>query len=144
MKYIKLLIVGLCVILMVNGCGGGLKDKPGIGFIPKITEAKMTNVNTSASSNKTGDQITFDVKAEDDDQNMKTLWITVFSVDNSVTPSSGPDPIALPAQTTQIMPYTGLGPYELTELPGNYSVNLQIEDTRGNKSDAFTLGLTIE
>ena len=134
MKYIKLSIVGLCVVLMASGCSGG-KGHPGIGFIPKIKNAIMVNVKDSTSS------FTFSIQAEDQDLNMKTLWVTEYHPAGSKTPYNGPNSFPLPKQSSEVMTYYQIGPITLTlsEPVGGYRIDLQIEDASGNKSDVFSL-----
>jgi hypothetical protein len=145
MKYIKLSIVGLCFILMTTGCNAG-KGHPGVGFIPKITDAIMVDVkdSTSPSSFTSGDQVTLSVKAEDQDQNMKTLWITEYSSADSKTPYDGPTLITLPKQNSEVITYSQIGPITLSGPTGNYRLDLQIEDTRGNKTDVFIINFSLE
>ena len=137
MKYIKLSIVGLCVILMANGCSGG-KGHPGIGFIPKIINAIMVNVKDSTSS------FTFSIQAEDQDLNMKTLWVTEYSPADSETPYNGPNSFPLPKQSNQEMTYTQIGPITLSGPAGGYRMDLQIEDASGNKTDVFNINFTLD
>jgi hypothetical protein len=142
MKYIRLSVAGLCIILIAQGCNPS-KGHPGIGFFPKITEAVMVNVNTTGTF-KFGDQVTFSVQAEDEDLNMKTLWVTVYTSADSENPFDGPYEIALPKQTSDTMTYSDLGPITLSEPVGNYTMNLQIEDARGNETSVFTISFNIE
>jgi hypothetical protein len=143
MKYVKLSIIGLCVILMANGCSGG-KGNPGIGFIPKIIDAQMSNVKSFTSIFTAGDQVTFTVAAEDQDLNMKTLWVTEYSVAESEIPYNGPNEITLPKQSSQSITYSEIGPITLSGTSGVYRMDFQIEDARGNKSDVYSVGFTLE
>ena len=143
MKYIKLSIVALCVILMANGCSAG-KGHPGIGFFPKLTDALMANVEDSANTYTAGDQVTFTVEAEDQDLNMKTLWVTVYSSADSETPYNGPYEIALPNQSSQSMTYSKIGQITLSGSAGYYSMALQIEDASGNKTAVLSISFTLD
>ena len=141
MRYIKLSIVGLCVVLMASGCSGG-KGHPGIGYIPKLKYAIMVNVKDSTSSFTTGDQATFSVQAIDQDLNMKTLWVTEYSLADPETPYNGPDSFPLPKQSSQDMTYTQIGPRTLSGPAGRYSMDLQIAS--GNKTDVYSIGFTLD
>jgi hypothetical protein len=143
MKYIQLSIIGLCVILMANGCSGG-KARPGVGFFPKIINATMVNVDNTAGTFTAGDRVAFSVEAQDEDLNMKTLWVTEYSSDDLDTPFVPPYEIALPTQSSQDMTYTDLGQIPLTGPAGTYTMNLQIEDATGNKTDVYTIGFTLK
>jgi hypothetical protein len=143
MKYIKLSIVGLCVILMANGCNAG-KGHPGVGFIPKIKDARMINVKDSASTYTAGDQVTFSVQAEDQDLNMKTLWVTEYHPTGSETPYDGPNSIILPKQSSESMTYSQLGPITLSGPTGDYKMDIQIEDASGNKTNVFSINFTLD
>ena len=142
MKYIKLSIVGLCVMLMASGCSGG-KGHPGIGFIPKIKDAKMFNIKDTTSSFTSGDQATFSVRAEDKDQNMKTLWVTEYSSAASETPYDGPTSFPLPKQSSETMTYYQIGSITLSGPAGQYRMDIQIEDASGNKTDVFSIDFTL-
>jgi hypothetical protein len=142
MKYIKISIVGLCVILLANGCSGS-KGHPGVGFIPRIRAAQMDNANGSGILFKSGDQAIFGVIAEDTDQNMKTLWYTDYQVD-SATPYNGPNPITLPKQTSESMTYSQLGPITLSGPAGRYRMDIQIEDASGNKTDVTSIDFNLQ
>ena len=143
MKYIKLSIVGLCVIFMASGCSGG-KGHPGIGFIPKIKDAIMVNVKDSTSLFTTGDQATFSVQAIDQDLNMKTLWVTEYSSADSETPYNGPNSFPLPKQSNQEMTYNQIGSITLSGPAGQYRMDIQIEDASGNKTDVFNINFTLD
>ena len=84
MKILKIIIAGLSLILIIYGCSNG-PNIGGVGWIPIFTDIHMLNVNdptnpVEASTFGIGDHASFDIDAEDDDLNMKTLWVTEYLV----------------------------------------------------------------
>ncbi len=129
----------------------GCNDKPttsgGIGFFPTIDQMQILNNNDPsnpvlAGTFKTGDNICFNMQAEDNDQNMKTLWYTVYLTATD-TIFSGPEAIELSKQNQANMLYYKIGSMQLTEPAGVYSIDFEIEDEMGNRSKVYIIELTV-
>jgi hypothetical protein len=142
MKYIKLSIIGLCFVLMAIGCDSG-KGHPGVGYVPKIKEAQLVNVKEASTSFTYGDEATVNIQASDDNQDLQTLWVTEYYSADSTNPYNGPNPVTLPKQTSQIMAYSLVCPISLSGPPGDYMMDIQLEDASGNKSNVYNLSYTI-
>jgi hypothetical protein len=148
MKYITLFIIGLSIMLFSQGCNNGPLTSGGAGFFPKIDQVQMVNINDPSnpilvSLFKTGDNICFNMQAEDNDQNMKTLWLSVYLADTE-TIISGPEAITLPKQDKENMVYTQIGSMKLTETTGEYRIDFEVEDETGNRSGVYALLLTVQ
>jgi hypothetical protein len=151
MNHLKLFVSGLCIILISHGCGGG-GVTGGVGFIPTISTSDLLNFNDPSNpkiTNKftSGDnKVGFDIEADDGDLDMKTLLVTFYDITDPETPIQLADTIAinLPKQTAVDVTYSNIGPINISEPAGNYKVNLQIEDARGNKSATVFIPFTME
>jgi hypothetical protein len=141
MKYIKLLIVGVCVILIANGCRGG-KAQPGGGFIPRITDVQTLNIADTSGRFTSDDQLSFTITADDEDLDMKTLFVTEYL--NSETPYYGPIEIPLPNQISNVMTYSNIGPITISGPSGDYRLDFQIEDARGNISNSLSITIPLQ
>jgi hypothetical protein len=148
MNYLKLFLAGLFIILFSHGCGdSGVTG--GVGFIPRITYCTLVNVSNpgkpfAAASFIYGDHVGFDIAAEDNDLDMKTLWLTFYDI-TLETPIviEGPTDVALPKQTAAGVSYSATDLFTLTEPAGKYEVDVWIEDARGNKSNLVLIPFTM-
>jgi hypothetical protein len=148
MKHSALFIIGLSIMLFSHGCDSGPSKSGGAGFYPKIDLVQIVNNNDPSNpivwgTFTTGDNVCFNMQAQDMDQNMKTLWFSVYLVDTE-TLYSGPDAIALSKQNEETMVYKQIGSIQLTEPAGEYRFDFQVEDETGNKSTVFTTALIVE
>ena len=153
MKILKIIIAGLSLILIIYGCNSGHNTIGGVGWIPIFTDIHMYNVNdptnpVEVSTFGIGDHASFDIDAEDDDVNMKTLWVTEYYgasiVTTTGTPYNGPNAVALPKQTSQIMAYSNIDPITISPPKGNYIMDFQIEDATGNESEVLSITYTVK
>ena len=148
MKHLRLIAAALCIILINFGCSD-TESTPGLGFFPKIRAAISYNVNDPENPVLTtifeiGDNVSFTVRAEDGDYDMATLWATLYNRADFETPLSGPDDVPLTKQTSQIMTYSYIFPITITGPAGEYSMDFQVEDARGNISNVYQLYYTVE
>jgi hypothetical protein len=142
MKYIKLSIAGICLILMAHGCNPS-KGHPGIGFIPTINDVLIVSSDGSASPYKAGIEATLTVAAKDEGT-MKTLLVTEYYPADSETPYQGPDEFPLTGQDSNSYTFTGIGPITLSGQPGDYRMDVQIVDTTGGKSNIFSIDYSLQ
>jgi hypothetical protein len=148
MKPIALFILGLSIMLFFHGCNNGPLTSGGSGFYPKIEQIQILNINDPSNpilwgSYKTGDNISFNMEAEDNDLNMKTLWVTVYPTDSD-TIYSGPEAIALSKQDKEAMLYYQIGSINLTEPAGKYDFIFEVEDETGNRSKTYFMSIIVE
>ena len=150
MKILKIVIAGLSLILIIYGCNSGHNTIGGVGWIPIFTDIFMYNVDDptkpyEATTFGIGDHASFDMDAEDDDLNMKTLWVTEYLVTNETsTVISGPQAVALPDQNgQQIVSWTNIDPITISQPKGNYTLDFYIEDATGNESVVLSISYKV-
>ncbi len=146
MKILEIIIAGLSLILIIYGCNSGHLTTGATGWYPILTEVDMYNVTdptnpVESSTFGVGDHASFDIDAEDDDLNMKTVWVTENLVTNETTTVvSGPQAVPLPGQNgQQIMTYTNIDPIIISPPKGNYRIDFQIEDATGLESEVYSV-----
>jgi len=147
MKILEIIIAGLSLILIIYGCNSGHLTTGGVGWIPIFTDIYMDNVDDPnnpyvATTFGIGVHVSFDMDAEDDDLNMKTLWVTEYLVTNETTTvvSYHPTSVALPGQDgQQIVSWTNIDPITISEPKGNYRFDFFIEDATGNESAVMSI-----
>jgi hypothetical protein len=150
MKILKIIIAGLSLILIIYACSSGHNTTGGVGWFPILTDVHMLNVNDAIhpvelTTFGVGDHVSFDIDAEDDDVNMKTVWVTENLVTNATTAVvSGPNAVALPKQTEEVMAYTNIDPITLSQPTGKYRIDFQIEDVTGNKSEVISITFLVK
>ena len=148
MKILKIIIAGLSFIIIIYGCNSGHNTTGGVGWFPIFTDINIYNVEDptnpyEATTFGIGVHASFDIDAEDDDLDMKTLWITeyygavVIDTTGPYTTSTG---VALPGQNgQQVVSWTDIYPITISGPKGNYRLDFYIEDAKGNKSDILSI-----
>jgi hypothetical protein len=152
MKNMIAILAGLFMILLNTGCNKDTKSTPGIGFIPYIKNNFITifnannpdNLKQASSFNNVNDYISFGFIANDPDLNIKTLYVTEYFPADSEIVYNSTEAISLPEQVAELMTYTNIDRRKITEAPGEYRINIQIEDETGNKSDIASASFKVE
>ena len=150
MNKLKFIIVILCFILFSYGCGSrGGNGTGGIGWFPQINEVDMYNVTDPktpyvATTFGVDAKASFDIDAQFSDadsfniNNNKTMtyvWVTdVFLITTETTTLvSGPTRVPLPGENgLQVVTFTNIDPITISPPTGNYRMDFQIEDSKGN------------
>lgn len=151
MKILGLAAVILGIALMQYGCSD-TESTPGLGFMPKIRNARAFNVNdpenrVAASTFEEGDLMDFTVRVEDGDFDMKAVFATEYFVneeDETETLIAELQDSDLIGQTAQIMNYPNLFPRTVVGPVGKYRIHFVAEDERGNRSIDFFLEYNVE
>lgn len=147
MNILRLASVVLITALLGYGCSDS-ESTPGLGFIPKIRVINMYNVNdpenpTYADTYHVGDSVSFGVRIEDNDLDLKTL-VATESLLGSDTPLNGPDEIPLGEQTSQLTTYWPIFPITISGPAGDHLMEFVAVDLRGNRSSAYPVVFTVE
>jgi len=130
------------------GCEADKGEHAGIGYIPKITAIASYDYNdiddpVLSSEFNVGDTVSFTIAASDDDLNMQILWVTIFGSTDNDNPYEGPYELSLPDQTSSDMTYYFIYSIVLDDPAGTYIVDFQVEDSKGNLSNEYSLNYTI-
>jgi len=138
----------ICCLIFAYGCDSDKGEHAGIGYLPSISQVVSYNYNdtenpVSASVFNVGDSMSFTIDASDDDLNMKILWITIYDEADDETPYMGPLEISLPDQAASDVIYYYPFTIVLDDPSGQYTIDFQIEDERGNLTDIYTVNYTI-
>jgi hypothetical protein len=151
MKHLSIILAGICIILLNQGCDSGPDTYPGIGFIPSFKNNFIQTLNASDTLNLhaattfyVNDYISFQFTGIDADLNIKTLYVTEYFPSDSYDNYNSTQTISLPEQLTEFMTYSNIGRRIITEPPGDYRLDLQIEDETGNKSDIVGVSIIVE
>jgi hypothetical protein len=151
MKILEIIIAGLSLIIIFYGCDSGPLTTGAVGWVPLIKNISMYNDNdptnpVETTTFETGDFASFKMNAEDDDLNMKNLWVTEYLVNNETTAFiSGPTAVPLPGQNgQQTVSWSNIDPITISLPQGNYRLDFQIEDAVGNKSNVFSLSYLVQ
>jgi hypothetical protein len=141
-----LCLLTMAITVLCPGCDGG-----GDGGIPPGTAPRINWVElylwggpyVPTFEFTIGDQVEFLVSATDPDLDIKTLYITQYYPSDETAPYYGPDPLSLPSQSDPDALYWPLAPTEVTGPVGDWRIEFQIYDNRGNASNVYTIYILI-
>jgi len=127
------IVLGLITIVGTGGGGGGKST----GTAPEIYSAKLYNNNWVETYNfNIGGYVKFMVCATDPNKNMETLYINQYYPSNATTPYySNLLPLPSTAETWEC--FYSSAPTLIQGPSGNWRVEFQIEDSKGNESNIW-------
>lgn len=135
MKKVFLTLMALLFIYSCGGGGGSGGSPP--QNLPKITDVIICNEDWFAQySFDIGEYANFIVYAEDPDLNMETLYVNLYLSESSI-PYFGPVIYFLPDQSDVETSYYNSDPIEIIWPSGEYRLEFEIEDAKGNESNIF-------
>jgi hypothetical protein len=157
MNQLKVTIAIICFILIAYSCGSrGGNGTGGIGWTPVINEVDMYNVTDpknpyEATTFGVGDKAYFNIDAQFSDADsfniettntMKYVWITDFLLSSTETTTlvSGPTRVPLPGENGHlVVTFTSFDPITISPPAGDYRMDFQIEDSKGNLSTVISV-----
>ena len=139
MKTISLLFPLFLCGFLVFGCG--ISDDEDRGKAPTITAVSFHNDTSSGSNFHAGDNITVEVHLEDPDLDIVTLHLIIYALGDPDIVYDGPTVYEL--DPVQLSDYTVSQELEVTFPAGDYRVDFQVLDEKGNASRAFKKKLYI-
>jgi len=143
LSILSILLIG--ITLLCPGCNGGNGGTPP-GTAPRINWVELYlwgGPYVPTFTFTIGEQVEFLVSATDPDLDIKTLYITQYYPADATSPYYGPDPLSLPSQSDADALYWPLAPTEVTGPAGDWRIEFQISDARGNESNTFTIYVVV-
>lgn len=151
---IKKALLFLTLVISILGISGCRTAKSTTESIIKLDNHTplITNVQSgkiikgqyvASSSLNISDKITFRVTVIDPDLDVKKLYIRCFYPRDSEQPYLKLDPFDLPAQKKKRASLYPDEPVEISGPPGNWLIEVQIEDEKNNLSNIYRLHVII-
>jgi len=138
-------------ILEISGCRTTKSIAESIinkdNHAPLITNVQSGKIikdqYVASSSLNISDKITFRITVIDQDLDVKKLYIRCFYPSDSEQPYLEPGPLDLPAQEKKQTSLYPDEPVEITGPPGDWLVEVQVEDEKNNLSNIYRLHVII-
>ena len=138
---VGVIALGLMAIVGTGEDTGGDGGIVSSGTAPEIYNVELFNTsdpNNPTTSFTIGDYYTFKVYAKDPDLDLIHLYVTQYYPDDSNSPFYGPDTKSLSSQLQADVTYN-FGPGEITGPAGSWRIEFQLQDSRGNMSNVWTV-----
>jgi len=137
---IGVIALGLMTIIGTGGGGGGAPP-PDLGTAPKINNVELLKWDGNdwvvTTTYNIGDTANFYVYASDPDLDLSTLTVSQYYPHDSSTPYYGPDSVSLGSQPTADLIVYLITPITVEGPAGNWRIEFQLADAKGNESNVF-------